>query len=186
MNTNVELPLRDIHLPNAISWWPLAPGWWLLFISILLIIILVFIITKKILQPTLRKQASKTLDSIEQAFHINADATQCLTELSMFLRRVVLSQAPKDGSAGTHHKHLILLNLGNTKNPWLHNPNVPSLSVCSITGMDWLMLLDQKLDKPEFSQGVGRLLLNGPYQPHIETEDITQLIKLCRKWVNRL
>lgn len=22
--------LRDIHLPEAVSWWPLAPGWWVL------------------------------------------------------------------------------------------------------------------------------------------------------------
>lgn len=22
------LPLRDIHLPTAIAWWPPAPGWW--------------------------------------------------------------------------------------------------------------------------------------------------------------
>ena len=22
------LPLRDLHLPEAIGWWPLAPGWW--------------------------------------------------------------------------------------------------------------------------------------------------------------
>ena len=25
-----QIPLRDLHLPEAISWWPLAPGWWLL------------------------------------------------------------------------------------------------------------------------------------------------------------
>ena len=23
-----ELPLRDIHLPEPVSWWPMAPGWW--------------------------------------------------------------------------------------------------------------------------------------------------------------
>jgi len=28
--------LNDIAAPNAISWWPLAPGWWLLIILVLL------------------------------------------------------------------------------------------------------------------------------------------------------
>ena len=23
-----QIPLRDLHLPEAIGWWPLAPGWW--------------------------------------------------------------------------------------------------------------------------------------------------------------
>ena len=26
--------LRDIQLPEPISWWPLAPGWWVLIISV--------------------------------------------------------------------------------------------------------------------------------------------------------
>ena len=39
MNDNIlnamDLPLRDIELPEAISWWPLAPGWWLLLMVVL-------------------------------------------------------------------------------------------------------------------------------------------------------
>ena len=27
-----EIPIRDLHLPEAIGWWPLAPGWWVLIV----------------------------------------------------------------------------------------------------------------------------------------------------------
>ncbi|MBD8881113.1 DUF4381 domain-containing protein [Rhodanobacter sp. 7MK24] len=31
--------LRDIHLPPAPSWWPLAPGWWAMIVLVLLAVI---------------------------------------------------------------------------------------------------------------------------------------------------
>jgi hypothetical protein len=38
---NPELPLRDIHLPEAITWWPPAPGWWISAVLAIAIIVLV-------------------------------------------------------------------------------------------------------------------------------------------------
>ena len=28
-----QIPLRDLHLPEAIGLWPLAPGWWVTITS---------------------------------------------------------------------------------------------------------------------------------------------------------
>ena len=39
-----QIPLRDLHLPEAIGWWPLAPGWWLLIaLGVVLLAYLLFL-----------------------------------------------------------------------------------------------------------------------------------------------
>ena len=37
--TPASLPLRDIHLPPAPSWWPPAPGWWGLAAALALVLV---------------------------------------------------------------------------------------------------------------------------------------------------
>lgn len=39
-----SLPLRDIHLPPAPSWWPPAPGWWGLAAALALVLVVVLTI----------------------------------------------------------------------------------------------------------------------------------------------
>jgi hypothetical protein len=39
------LPLRDLHLPDPISNWPIAPGWWLLAAVVLMLLIATIYIT---------------------------------------------------------------------------------------------------------------------------------------------
>ncbi|MBA3602279.1 MAG: DUF4381 domain-containing protein [Parachlamydiaceae bacterium] len=101
MNNSIpELPLRDIHLPTSISWWPPAVGWWILLLVILFMLALAFFLIKSYLKPTLKKQARKQLSSIEQMFQSNGNATLCLSELSIFLRRIVLCQNHPEPIAG--------------------------------------------------------------------------------------
>lgn len=150
-----ELPLRDIHLPDPISWWPLAIGWWLLLGLGILLTFAVYFFIKRFFQPTLKKHALRALDSIEHTYRSTQDGIECVIALSALLRRIVLSQQHLTPPAG-------------------------------IIGRPWLELLDKSLKTPEFSQGVGQILLTGPYQPEIDNEDLKQLLKLCRKWVNRL
>ena len=55
----------------------------------------------------------------------------------------------------------------------------------SLRGEPWLAFLDAQLGGEEFSQGVGRILLDGPYQrrARIDTDD---LLVLIRRWLGRV
>ena len=60
-----EIPLRDIHLPEPISWWPLAPGWWILVGGLLALAILGFLAWRFYARRQIRR-AERALASIEQ------------------------------------------------------------------------------------------------------------------------
>ena len=150
-----ELPIREIHLPDPISWWPLAFGWWLVLAASILFLILGAMIIRKLLKATLRKEAFKALDLIEKSYKESDNGGQCLVEISALLRRVVLSRRDSFKSGG-------------------------------ITGRAWLEFLDQSLKEPEFSQGAGQILLSGPYQRDVNSEEVSKLLQLCRKWVKAI
>lgn len=54
-----------------------------------------------------------------------------------------------------------------------------------LTGEAWLEFLDQGLKERPFSQGVGRVLLDAPYQPDFQG-DLAPLFSLCRRWLKHL
>lgn len=91
--TPTELPLRDVHIPDAISNWPPAIGWWILAILIPLCCYL-FI---KLYQWLTRKTALKSAKNYFEALQQNQQLThaQSLTELSHLMRRTVISLYPR-------------------------------------------------------------------------------------------
>lgn len=92
-----QLDLKDIHLPDAIGWWPPALGWWLLAILIPLSGFFIFWLYKKITQKTALKTAKKMLANIKQDTALN-DFNKLL-KLSELLRRVAISVSPRAETA---------------------------------------------------------------------------------------
>ena len=66
MQSDPLAQLRDIRLPTDISWWPLAPGWWVLMILAALTIgWLILSLTKRYRSRLYRRQALAQLQHIE-------------------------------------------------------------------------------------------------------------------------
>ncbi len=102
MNPELDqaLPLRDIHLPDPVSWWPLAIGWWLLLALLVLLPIIIWAIQKLIARRRLRKLALAELNSIEANFGQHQNSQQLVSEISVLLRRICISCFPRHDVAG--------------------------------------------------------------------------------------
>ena len=88
-----QLPLKDIHLPEAIGWWPPAIGWWLLAVLIPLSITLMYWFYKRLTRKTAIKTAKQSLAAIKD--NTALDNNQKLRELSMLIRRVAITVNPR-------------------------------------------------------------------------------------------
>ena len=57
--------------------------------------------------------------------------------------------------------------------------------VAGLTGDDWLSFLDGRWGRDEFSAGIGRVLIYGPYAPEnrVSADDVNALNTLCLDWV---
>lgn len=138
-----EIPLRGLHLPETVGWWPLAPGWWLLII--LAVIAAGWLIRAWLRQrahAAARRKALRKLEESRSAYAYHGNPVTLGAEVSELLRRTMLAYAPRAEVAG-------------------------------LTGDDWLAWLDRDLDEPQFRQGAGRSLLDLPYRnPESVAKDV--------------
>ena len=96
--TNPLDQLRDIHLPEPILWWPLAPGWWLLIImAVVLAAWLVRTLYNKYSARLYRRQALKRLEQLAEL-----ESQQQLHQLFELLKQTANSAYPSlhPGSLG--------------------------------------------------------------------------------------
>lgn len=95
--TMEALPLRDIHLPDPISGWPPAIGWWLLLTLLVLLGIGLALWLKNRRREAPVKRALRQLTDIENA---DLGAREKLQALSGLMKRVALSLDSREAVAG--------------------------------------------------------------------------------------
>lgn len=147
MNNDWLKQLRDIQLPDSISLWPLAIGWY--FLGALLIIVSALMIAyfvRRSRRLQSRRYLVKRLENLRERYQQERDARVIAVELSMLLRRASLVSFPRQLVAG-------------------------------LQGEQWLSFLDQTGDTSEFSEGIGRVLLTAPYQSQAQfnVDDLVNL-----------
>lgn len=127
--------LRDIHMPDPIGWWPLAPGWWLLAASLILLTggLVIWRIARH-RRLAYKREALAQWQAIHADYLHHKDASRLLTDLSILLKRTCITRYGRERTAG-------------------------------LTGEQWLAFLDQTGNSSDFSKGAGQALVSQRYVP---------------------
>lgn len=128
------LPLRPLHLPDPVGWWPLAPGWW--FLIALLALGLGWLLWRawrRYQYNAPRRYALRTLAAVEAEYLSHRDPVRLGRQVSELLRRGMLAYAPRHEVAG-------------------------------LTGNAWLRWLDKGMSVAYFDTERGASLLQLPYR----------------------
>ncbi len=102
-NTEPLAQLKDIHLPDPIGWWPLAPGWYvLMIITLLLSFWLFFYLFKRYANSLPKKQALSLLQHYKEQYAKDKNAQLASARVSELLKRVALVYYPRMDVASMH------------------------------------------------------------------------------------
>jgi len=158
MPTPAALDIRDIHLPEPVSWWPVAPGWWLLIATMLLLLVFIFIARKIYRSRQLKRDIASELENIKQRYLLSNDKSQLAKSLSVLLRRASITFYPATDIAGL------------TGERWL--------AYLDETGR-------HSANAAKFQSETGEVLLSAPYLPEDASLDFDAhaLLHLCESWL---
>lgn len=85
-----QIPLRDIHLPAAVGWWPPAVGWWLVAALALAGLAVALLYYRR---HARERAALRGLRSVLKALDDGSEPSRCLQQISELMRRFAMSVA---------------------------------------------------------------------------------------------
>lgn len=160
-NQELLAQLADIHLPVAISYWPPAPGWWLLTAGLLALFVYVGKkVSRSIRQRRICEHALAELErcyvALARTEELDPDSLKLrfVNEFNSVLRRVAL-----------YH--------------------FPQANVASLAGVAWVDFIRETGDSSLLSDEISQALSYGRFQTKIEV-DVNALNNLGQQWITSL
>ena len=103
--------MRDIHLPDPVSFWPPAPGWWITLILVIGLIALSVWAFRQFRIPKAFRTARHELQGLRESYAANQQDRTLTLGLSHLLRRYAMAIYGRERVAGlTGLKWLDFLN----------------------------------------------------------------------------
>lgn len=155
--------LADIHLPGPVSFWPPAPGWWLLALLLLAALIVAGLRLRRIIRQ--RRICAFALAELERIYvdyqaqqatstDLNNLQLRFINDLNAVLRRVAL---------------------------W----HYPAAGIASLGGRAWVDFIREKGDASRINDEIASALREGRFMPQCDI-DVESLREFARHWINSL
>jgi hypothetical protein len=177
-----QLPLRDIHLPDAVPFWPPAPGWWLL--AAVVVGVLVVLGVRRWLHRQ-QRAALRAIAAIRSELESGAVPGEGVQRLSSVLRRFAMTTAHDGNERGASAAAATGRASAHGSRSAEGGPRVGRSDVAGLVCTAWLRYLDSRWDRDEFAAGAGRLLTAAPYvrPEQVDRLHAIELTQLCGEWV---
>ncbi len=151
--------LADIHLPEPVSFWPPAPGWWVLALLLLIAAVLAWrSYSRAHARAEVRRRAIAELDRCMQRYNDADDSDSArlryVNEVNSVLRRVALVHFPDSNAA-------------------------------SLSGREWVDFIQKNGDSSGLDDELAEALSFGRFQTHCDV-NVDALDKLGRSWITSL
>jgi hypothetical protein len=145
--------LRDIHTPSPIDWWPPGPGWWLLLVLTLALLITLCVVGMRWYRANAYRRAARAeLLALYQVWQQSGDDQEYLRAANSILKRTAIA-------------------------------GFKASAVQRLSGAHWCEFLDKQWRKPVAQGFGNSPLVSAIYQQSLPACDIPALHTLAARWI---
>lgn len=153
--------LADIHLPEPVSLWPPAPGWWIL--AVLLLLLVLWTSRKGFIASRHRKIKAQALTELER----------CYSNYSL------------DSQSDSNRLNLRFVNEANSVLKRVALVHFPNSAVAGLGGPEWVDFIRNNGESDLLTQEIASALSHGRFQTKLEI-NVDEMNTFATQWIASL